>query len=329
MTKEKKIIPLEGKGKMILPANLPSDLKKNILSDLYKNPEKLDSEKDFSLINSLTKRIEFNYTKNDFRAILIIYLLSDGNKYKQTEIKDLINSLQEKVLSEFGNAKIFEYIGYCSEIIFGSSYSGHVSDVSVSRVVNHLKKEGIIDNKAEQMGQGAPSVFNWLKKDIFSFFNMLKFLNSFPGSLDNVIFISLGRFLINSPYGQEIINKESIEKMLKIIPGDYSEEDKENIIKITQISPTSLLNLLELYVFAEERELTAKWSSEEKESIKERLLTDMVINIGKDIKNPDLHSPHPIQYSITADFNGGKIKKIKPKNYEVNDNKIKIYIKKT
>lgn len=238
------------------------------------------------------------YKKKDFRAILIIYLLSDGQKHNQTEIMTLSNSLHDEIISKGANAPIFEKIGWCGEIILGVMHSGHFNDGSVNRTVDYLEKTGIIERKAIKTGRGAYPVYNWLKKDPLTFLKLLEFLKS--GSWDDEIFLLLGGYLVNSPYGEEVINEESIGEILEVLGGGYDYDEKQMVLRIVKISPSALLGLLELY-----RDFNSDlrvWSLEEKKEFRERIFNDLGIKLGEDLRNPSFRNLNPIQYEIKVHF---------------------------
>ena len=268
-----------------------------------------------------------NYKKQDIRAVWIIFLLSDGQKRKQKEIKELFNKLHDEILGR--ETPIDEELSYCSEIFPGMDYSGHLIDPDITRLSNYLEKKGIINKKPMKEGQGAYPVFNWLKKDPFAFQNILILLKSI--SFDNDLFLSFGNFLINSPYGKEVINNKRIGDMLDVILGDYTEDEKQNILKMAKISPSALLNLLDLFKkfksdLSEPIRPIRYDDLEIKGVIQERLLSEMIISVGKDLRNHAFIPPIPFKYSTTIDFDVDPEDRKRYRKCEVNGNKINLQI---
>ena len=203
---------------------------------------------------------------------------------------------------------LYEALGHCRDILPGMEHSGHLIDSDITRLSNYLEKKGIVTKQPIKDGQGAYPVFNWLKKDLFAFLNILIFLSSFSKPFDNDLFLLFGNYIINSSYGKEVINKDQIVNMLDVILGGYTENDKQNILKMAKISPSALLNLLELFKRFngnhDEQNGPIKYNNQEiKKLILDVLLTDMIISVGKDLKNHVFIPSIPFKYSTTIDFN--------------------------
>ncbi len=287
------------------------------------------------------KRDSQKTLKRNIRAVLIIYILSDGKKHMQKDIKIDFNfiydelAIEEHVMDEQRIVRLYELFGDDKNIVGvkeALKISGKIDDSGISRVVKSLEKVSIVNRKSIKGSRGASPICNWLKSDPIAFLNILKIIKSLPMIWETRMFVSFIKFLIKSPYGKKTINRESIKNIVHSLKGDFNEEEELMILRIVKFSTSALFSLLDFYNdYGNRQELIVY----DKEKIRKLLFGKLMFSVGEDLKRRWMSniyssiSPPPLNYKIILDLNKEKLEEgeiIKTK-YKVENNKLELDLK--
>jgi len=253
------------------------------------------------------KRATKEAARSYIRKVLIIHILSDGKKHDQTEILKSFNKILDKSKFEKGHLiqgydEIFgEYHPLQPSLsrIAGSwalSLSGKMEPSAVTRIVRVLENDGIVNRKSGKRSRGINPCYNWLNPTLNSFLNIFELLNSFPHPWNEGIFFPFSQTLLNSPYGKQVINFETIKKELESIAGGKIEdEDIKFVLDILKISPSALYGLLKF------RRNYPRVKGNENLLIK--TIGKFVSSMGNDIWRDEFKPTIPFSYSIKINLN--------------------------
>lgn len=317
---------------IIMNKNKDSEIKSTIIINKWPNLDKRETK------TALNRSI---------RSALIIYILSDGKKHKQKDIKKDFNSIYDEIVSENsvidGNNGIPLIAGldglfgdFISKVVGSVALpiSGKIDDGGVSRIVKQLAKKEIICREKIDGDRGASPVNNWLKDDPVAFLNILKLFKSFPSPWETWMFPSFSNYLIKSPYGKNTINQESIKSMVDSLNSGFNEKEEQIIRSMVQFSPSALFSLLDFCNTYGSKKGLKKIVFNDKR-MRELLFGKLIFSVGDDLKTKwtpnefsPIYPPH-LQYTIKINLDKENLvdENSIETNYKVENNNLEIELK--
>ena len=225
--------------------------------------------------------------KEKSRKIWIIKILSDGQKWKQQQLRDqlvLSTTLSIEDLKKDEKRKL---------------------DMKVSKALGMLERDGIIKRIYDDK---TPEKYCFLVTDLEKLpkvlLNILEMINN--PELDDYFSSMMKNGFMASTYAKKVINQNLVNKFERDLGIELKDNEKENVLYVLRISPKFLLTTVGLM---EEHE---SWKRVKTSYVKDFWLSKMQTDLLEDNKLLNLYPPASIRIvnvenTTLEDLESGKI----------------------
>lgn len=235
--------------------------------------------------------------KEKSRKIWIIHTLSDGQNWKQQQLRDqlvLSTTLPIEDLQKDDKRKL---------------------DMKISKALGMLERDGIVKRKHDDK---TPEKYCWLVSDIEelpkALLKILEMMN-YP-ELEDYFSSMMKNDFMASTYAKRVINQNLVNKFERDLGIELKNNEKENVLYVLRISPKFLLTTMGLM---EEHE---SWKRVKTSYVKDFWLSKMQTDLIEDSKLLNLYPPVPIRIinlenTTIEDLESGKIFEYKNKSDKI------------
>ncbi|UTB33892.1 MAG: hypothetical protein NKF70_06805 [Methanobacterium sp. ERen5] len=250
--------------------------------------------------------------KEDLKRIYILTILLNGNKWKKQQIINEVNRLVcalKEVHEEVHELKDHNEYKYYKKSI--STKDGGIVDGMISTTLKELHENNLIEEEVVKEERRGPATDQyWIIKDPLRLFMVFK--EFYNDNLNSNLRSSLGSLLIGSPFAKKIITMDLINFFEFNTKLTFEEEEKNLILNIFKISPSSLfyafneINGIRNAIIEEENDYGLEGKLTIKNDIKKAFLFQLQIRLGIDMGNmsqdENFSGKYGLQYEITTTF---------------------------
>jgi len=243
-----------------------------------------------------------NVNNEELRRTWAIFVFLSGHRFKQKDLKYILSSF----------------------------FPEDISDEQLSTVLKHLEQDNLIERESvRKQGRWANPTKSWIKQDYNSFISILREIYDIKHVFVSTI---LKKRFIKSEFAEKFINKNLIlnlenlleeeiklqnplNEKIKIQNHFFTEAEKEILLDIFKLSPSSLYHAIFFYKEELSKFLkTEEWDSyksqlkeneyteELKNEFKKYFIFSLQLKAGEDISNDIIKRTKDVEYTIKLKF---------------------------